>query len=69
MTTSTLFQYALIWNPTDKEAKEGKKSLLIKEPTTLLAKDQDQASILVAREIPKEYLEQLDQVQIALRPF
>jgi len=31
MTEAKLFQYAIIWNPSEKEAKDGKKSKLIKE--------------------------------------
>lgn len=64
-----LFQYAIIWNPNEAEAKEGKKSKLICQPTDILAADQNAAQIAAAMEIPKEYRENLDQVEIAIRPF
>ena len=67
--TSQLFNYAVIWNPTEKQAKEGEKSKLVVAPTTLLAKDVNTASILVAKQIPDEYNEQLEQLQIVISPF
>ena len=69
MITSKLFQYAIIWNPTEKQAKEGAKSKLVVEPSTLLAQDQEKANIMIARLIPEAHLEELDQIQIAVRPF
>jgi hypothetical protein len=66
----TLFQYAIIWHPTEKQIKdESLKSKVIVELTTLLAADQASAGMAAAMEIPNEYKTQLDQIQIALRPF
>ena len=64
-----LFQYAIIWNPSEAEATEGKKSKLICQPTNLLAVDQNSAQIAAAMNIPAEFKDQLDQVEIAIRPF
>lgn len=69
MQDSKLYQYAVIWNPTEEQAKSGEKAKVLVEPATLLAKDDQQAYILAARKVPDDYLEQLDQVQIAVRPF
>lgn len=64
-----LFTFALIWNPNEKEVKEGKKSELIIKPDYLLAKDQASAALLVARMIPDKYMDQVDQIDIVLNPF
>jgi hypothetical protein len=67
--SSQLFNYAVIWNPTEKQAKDGEKAKLVVPATTLLAKDSATASILVAKQIPDEYNEQLDQLSIVISPF
>jgi hypothetical protein len=66
---SRIFQYAVLWHPTDAEIKEGKKSKMIVEPTILLANDTNSANMAAVMAIPSEYKEQLDQIEIALRPF
>ena len=69
MTESRLFQYAVIFNPTEEEAKNGQKAKVLVEPATILAKDDQQAYILAARKVPEDYVDKLDQVSIAVRPF
>lgn len=70
MSTSKLFQYAILFHPTEKQVKdEGMKSKVIVEPKTVLAVDQNGAAMAAAMEIPTEYKTQLDQIEIALRPF
>jgi hypothetical protein len=70
MSKSRLFQYAIIWHPTEKQVKEeGAKSKLLKELTTILAVDQASVMMLAAMDIPTEYRDQLDQIEIASRPF
>lgn len=70
MSKSRLFQYAIIWHPTEKQVKEeGVKSKLLKELTTILAVDQASVMMLAAMDIPAEYRDQLDQIEIASRPF
>ena len=65
-----LFQFAAIWLPTEKQAKEDDmKPKLILEIQTILAKDEGQATLIAARRIPKDYEEKLDQVQVIVRPF
>lgn len=66
---SKLFQFAAIWTPTTEERKEGKREKLVVPVSTVLANDQQTATILAGREIPKEYLDSLDQVQVVVRPF
>lgn len=70
MKKQSLFQYAIIWHPTEKEVKDsGLKAKLIVEPSTILAIDQDTAKISASMSIPNEYKGQLDQVEILMRPF
>lgn len=64
-----LYQYAAIYHPTKAEAEDGEKPKVIVEPTTLLAKNEQVASMMVVREIPEEYADRLENVDIAIRPF
>lgn len=67
---STLFQYAILWHPTEKQVKEeGAKAKVLVELTTILASDQQSVMMTAAMNIPNEYKEQLDQIDIAIRPF
>lgn len=70
MKESLLFQYVIIWNPTEKQNKEeGLKSKLLVEPKNILAESLSAAQMAAAMEIPIEYKTQLDQIKIAIRPF
>ena len=70
MAKQKLFQYAILWHPTEKQEKEeGMKSKVIKDPTTVMAADQNAIGMLAAMEIPAEYKTQLDQIEIAIRLF
>ncbi len=42
---------------------------MVIEPTTMLAKDQNEATMRVARAIPDKYMDKVDQLDIAIRPF
>ena len=65
-----LFQYAILLHPTDEEVeKEDKRSELIVEVTTVLAANEQAATVHAARSIPEKYLDKLHRVEIALRPF
>lgn len=70
MPKSKLFQYAIIWHPTEKQVKEDStKSKLVKPLDTILATDEKSVLMTAAMNIPTEYKEQLDQVEIVVRPF
>jgi hypothetical protein len=70
MSNSKLFQYAILWHPTEKQIKdEGLKSKVLVEPNTILANDQNGAAMAAAMEIPAEKKSELDQIEIVLRPF
>ncbi len=69
-----LFEYAIIKHPTEKEKKDGKKSELLKSKsgffiTHTIADDIDRAKLLAARDIPDDLIDQLDRMEIAVRPF
>lgn len=66
-----LFQYALVWHPTEKQVEAGAKSKLIGNIETTMAKDEKEVLIMAAKAIPDEYSTkgELDQVEIAVRPF
>lgn len=61
-----VFQYVAFYNP-DEESTD--KPKIIVEPKTVLAKDENQASMLAARAIPEDYVDKLENVEIAVRPF
>jgi hypothetical protein len=70
MSKSRLFQYAIIWHPTEKQVKDDSaKSKLIKSLDTILATDEKAVLMTASMNIPLEYQEQLDQVEIVVRPF
>ena len=70
MQKSKLFQYAIIWHPTEKQVKDdGAKSKLIKEISIILATDDKSVLMSAAMDIPADYKDQLDQVEIVVRPF
>ena len=70
MEKSKVFQYMVLWHPTEKQVKEESlKSKVIVELTTLLSKDQNSAQMSAAMQIPAEYKEMLDQVEVVVRPF
>ena len=64
-----LFQYAVLLHPKkNKDGYDDNTELLV-EPTTMLAKDDKQAGIKIARQIPEGHLDSLDRVEILVRPF
>lgn len=64
-----LYQYAILFHPTDKEKKDGATSKLLVPLTSVLAADDKSVAIQAARAIPEEYVPKLAQVEIAVRPF
>ena len=70
MANSKLFQYAILWHPTEKQVKdEGMKSKVLIEPKTILSADQNGAAMSAAMEIPTDKQNELDQIEIVIRPF
>lgn len=63
--THRIFEYALIYQPKDKD----KKPLMIRAPTPILATSLEAVQKIAARQIPDTYTDCLDEVEIAVRPF
>lgn len=69
-----LFEYAIIQHPAEKSKKNGEKSILLKSKqgffiSHCLADDLDRAKLLAARDIPDESINQIDLIELAIRPF
>ena len=73
MTKSKLFEYIILYHPKTKKDKDGnditEKTKLVVSPKSFLAKDEKEVSMIAAREIPGEYLDDLERVEIVVRPF
>lgn len=70
MAKQKLFQYAILWHPTEKQEKEeGLKSKVLVDLKTVLGVDVNQVGMLASMEIPADKKGELDQVEIAIRPF
>ena len=71
--TMKLFEYAVLYHPAvtkeDKDAGVEPKSELIVPVQTVLARSDKEALMHATREIPGEFEDKLDRVEIALRPF
>lgn len=65
----TIFEVAILLHPTEDESKNGVSSMLLVRPKHILATNQHEATLLAAREIPDDYLERLDRIDVAVRPF
>lgn len=66
---SKLYEFAAILHPSEEQAKEGMKSKLIVDIQRQLASDESAATLLAARAIPEEYVNDLDRIQVVVRPF
>ena len=64
-----LFTHVILWHPTEVQVKDGQKSKIVVEPTNCLAKDLASAQLAAAMSIPEDYKEQLDHLEIVVRPF
>lgn len=66
---SRLFQYAAFWEPSQEQIKQSAKPKVIVDLKTVLCADEKSAMVLASRDIPDEYLSELNQVQVVVRPF
>lgn len=65
-----LYEYAVILQPKeDKDGEVVEEGKLIVEPKTVLAADDAQASLIAGRAIPDEFMDRLDRLTLAVRPF
>lgn len=70
MSKKTLFEYAVLHHKTTTVGKEKEvnTSILI-NPTVKLSKDEKSLGMIVARELPEDLLDDLDNVEILIRRF
>lgn len=61
----TLFEFAILLHP----SSEIDKTILLVFPTPYLAADYKTAALYASTQIPKEYIEVLDRVEVLVRPF
>ena len=68
-----IYEYAVLFHHknTKKEEEDGKakKSELIVDVKRVIATDERAVAMMAARDIPAEYADRLDQMEIAIRPF
>lgn len=64
-----LFEVAVLLHPTSKKAEDGDSTIIVVQPTSVLAKDEDGAKFKAARLIPEEYSDKADRLEVAVRPF
>jgi len=65
-----LFTYAILLDETkDKDGNVTEEAKILVEPTNVLADSEKDLAILAARQIPEIYLNKLNKVNIAIRPF
>jgi hypothetical protein len=67
-----IYEYAILFHHKARKVGEDHvtdPSQLLVDVTRIVAKDEKSAQIIAARAIPAEYIDKLDQVEIALRPF
>lgn len=68
-----LFEYVILYHPvqTKEDMDKGvrRSSEILKGITHVIANDEKEVAMRAAREIPDSYLDKLQQVQIAIRPF
>jgi len=65
-----LFEYAVILEEKlNKDGEVVEEAEIVTEPTTVLADDQEQASLLAGRSIPEEYMAKIKRLTVVVRPF
>ena len=64
-----LFQTAILFHPNEEETKKGENSKIVREPKYLLAKDEKSAAMKANLDIPDEYHEKLDQIEVIVVNF
>jgi hypothetical protein len=70
---SKLYEYAIIQHGRVTKAEEelGKRpvSSVLVEPKRVLVRDENEALLTAAREIPVEFISRLDEIEVLIRPF
>jgi hypothetical protein len=74
MAKGKLFEYAVLYHPKEKKdaagnPTENKKSILVGEVKKIIALSETEVGMLAAKSIPDEYNDNLEDIEIVVRPF
>lgn len=70
MSSLKIFEYAVVKQPLeDENGKETEPGTLVVPLTSVLARDEKQATLIASRAIPEEEMDNIDRLTIAVRPF
>jgi hypothetical protein len=65
-----IYQYAVFYNPKAyKDEKQTDKALVLVEPKSVLAENDQAALLIAARSIPESHIDKLSEVEVVVRPF
>ena len=67
-----IYEYAVLFHPKPRKVGDETvtdKSEILVDVKRVVATDDKSVAILAAREIPTDYLDKIEQVEIAIRPF
>lgn len=64
-----MFDYVVLYHPTEEEAKEGKTTEVILREDSQLVKDVETLQVKIHRAIPEEYIDKFNQIEVIVRPF
>lgn len=64
-----LFDVAILFVPTDKQREDGAVEEVVLEPTSILAKSEQDALFQVSFKIPEAFKDKTAQLEVAVRPF
>jgi len=65
----TLYEFAVLLQPRERNGKVVEEGKILVEPTTIFARDEEQAQLIAGRSIPEEFMSKLDRLTLAVRPF
>jgi hypothetical protein len=66
----TLYEYVVVWHPTEDEHDEkGLRSKIVIPMANMLADTEKAVFMNVVKKLPEEYNDKLDQLDIIIRPF
>lgn len=64
-----LYEYRILYIPLNEDDEVPKEKPKVLANGELFAKDQKEVDLRCARMIPEEYVDRLDEVMVATRPF
>jgi len=64
-----VYEYVIFLDPKKEEGKPEEKAKILVDRKTVLATSDKQAGIIASRDIPEEYIDRLEEIEVALRPF